>query len=288
LKMHPLSVDIGIPWTDWFFEGTTESKRYVANRNHWKDNIEKSIDQFIAATLAYGHMGWLVEEKFGIRQTCRSYYMIQPVQSRYAMEKPIAILYGDNGKLISSSDAFLSGAWTNSFLYTKYQNGLEIWINGNKTKDWEISVGKDKYILPVFGWIARQGNDFITSSCLVNGKRCDRVSSPDIVFLDGRGNPCSVDGISTSGMAAVKKNGKGLSVIAVEGVDQISIDDPGKNYPASDLRNLISQIARKKEITIEAFDIDGKIILQKMTLSKTLNERWIIPIQKDAIRYEIK
>ncbi len=86
LKMHPLSVDIGVPWTGQFFTG----------KEGWAkpENIVASIDQFLAATIAYGHIGWLVEETHGIRQTCRSYYMLQPLQSRYAMLKPQEILYG--------------------------------------------------------------------------------------------------------------------------------------------------------------------------------------------------
>ena len=79
LKMHPLTVDIGVPWTSQFFNG----------KEGWQkpENIVASIDQFLAATIAYGHIGWLVEEAHGIRQTCRSYYMLQPLQSRYAMRQ---------------------------------------------------------------------------------------------------------------------------------------------------------------------------------------------------------
>jgi len=74
LKMHRLSVDMGVPWTDRFFTGKKGWKR--------QENVESSIDQFIAATIAYGHIGWLVEERYGIHQTCRSYYMLQQLQSR--------------------------------------------------------------------------------------------------------------------------------------------------------------------------------------------------------------
>ncbi|HYK89006.1 MAG TPA: hypothetical protein VE398_09560, partial [Acidobacteriota bacterium] len=103
LKMHPLSVDIGMPWTEQFFKG----------KEGWAspENVVASIDQFIATTIAYGHMGWLVEEKHGIRQTCRSYYMLQQLQSRYLMEKPSSIRYGTDTGLIPSSRAFRDGSW---------------------------------------------------------------------------------------------------------------------------------------------------------------------------------
>ncbi len=105
LKMHPLSVDIGVPWTSQFFTGKKDWQK--------PENIVASIDQFLAATIAYGHIGWLVEETHGMRQTCRSYYMLQPLQSRYAMLKPQEIRYGTDDGLVSSSEAFQSGAGAN-------------------------------------------------------------------------------------------------------------------------------------------------------------------------------
>ena len=86
LKIHPLEVDVGMPWTDKFHHG---------NEGWGKpDRIEQSIDEFLAATIAYGHIGWLVEERYGIRRMCRSYYMLQQLQSRYVMRAPEEILYG--------------------------------------------------------------------------------------------------------------------------------------------------------------------------------------------------
>jgi hypothetical protein len=112
LKMHPLCVDIGMPWTAQFFTG----------KEGWQkpENIVASIDQFLAATIAYGHIGWLVEESHGLRQTCRSYYMLQPLQSRYAMLKPQEIRYGTENGLVTSSEAFQRGAWRQSKLFLLY------------------------------------------------------------------------------------------------------------------------------------------------------------------------
>ena len=122
--MHPLTVDIGVPWTDQFFKGKKGWER--------PENIVRSIDQFLAATIAYGHMGWLVEEEHGIRQTCRSYYMLQQLQSRYLMEKPSAIRYGTDAGLVSSSRAFLDGSWKENRIQIDYANGIRLWINGNE------------------------------------------------------------------------------------------------------------------------------------------------------------
>jgi hypothetical protein len=146
LKMHPLTVDIGVPWTSQFFDG----------KEGWQkpENIVTSIDQFLAATIAYGHIGWLVEETHGMRQTCRSYYMLQPLQSRYAMLKPLEIRYGAEHGLISSSEAFQSGDWRKSKIFIHYPNDLRIWVNGNASESWPVTHDGDKDDLPPFGWLA--------------------------------------------------------------------------------------------------------------------------------------
>ncbi len=171
LKMHPLSVDIGMPWTARFFredEGWSSPER-----------IEGSIDQFLAATIAYGHMAWLVEETHGIRQTCRSYYMMQQLQSRYVMEKPEVIDYGGDGGLVSASAALRSGLWKESRLHVRYRNGLEIWVNGNRDNDWIVNTEGEEFRLPPYGWLASQGPGFFESSSTGqwSPRRPDRFSS---------------------------------------------------------------------------------------------------------------
>ena len=206
LKMHPLTVDIGVPWTEQFFH----------DNKTWEkpENIVKSIDQFIAATIAYGHMGWLVEEQHGIRQTCRSYYQLQQLQSRYLMEKPEAIHYNGTNGLISSSEAFLSGDWRRSQLQIRYENGLEIWVNGNKKENWSVDWNGEHYLLPPFGWLAAQGKEFLSGSVLEEGKRYDRVSSPVYIFLDGRGTYRELEGVGSDGSVAARRlqKGDGLSI----------------------------------------------------------------------------
>jgi hypothetical protein len=54
-------------------------------------------------------------------------------------------------------------------------------------------------------WLAIQGDRFYEASELVDGKRCDRVTSPEYVFLDGRGAVQSIDGVSTSGSLVVRR-----------------------------------------------------------------------------------
>ena len=261
LKMHPLSVDIGVPWTSQFFAG----------KEGWQkpENIVASIDQFLAATIAYGHIGWLVEETYGIRQTCRSYYMLQPLQSRYAMLKPQEIRYGTDHGLVSSSQAFTSGDWRKSNIFVHYPDDLRIWINGNPEESWGIERQGAMHNLPPFGWLAIGTDGFYECSESIDGKRYDRASSPECIFVDGRGSWRSFDGIATSGSVAVRraKERKGLSIITVEGVDRLVIAEPAGRSASNDVRATIGAVARAKAIAVQAFDLSdtdlGEVAIQR-------------------------
>ncbi|HUV14816.1 MAG TPA: hypothetical protein VMY18_14320, partial [Acidobacteriota bacterium] len=280
LKMHPLSVDIGIPWTANFFR----------DAEGWDSeaNIQRSIDHFIATTIAYGHMGWLVEETHGIRQTCRSYYMMQQLQSRYAMQEPEEILYGSDSGLIASSEALLNGVWRESKLYTRYANGLEVWVNGNASDNWKVENGGKDFVLPPYGWIALQGDDFFVGSVSVGEARSDFVASPAYIFLDGRGVLRSFNGISTSGSVAVQppETGTGLLISAIEDVGELTIAAPEGQFGWDDVRTHISRVATASGITVSKSDVDGKVL---GTAEVTrIDGGWVIQTQPEAVRYDVE
>jgi len=279
LKMHPLSVDIGVPWTSQFFK----------DKEGWRkpENIVTSIDQFLAATIAYGHIGWLVEETHGIRQTCRSYYMLQPLQSRYAMLKPQEIRYGTDRGLVSSSQAFASGDWRKSKLFIHYRDDLRIWINGNAEESWRIEHQDVMHNLPPFGWLAIGADGFHECSESIDGKRYDRVSSPECVFVDGRGTWRSFDGIATSGSVAVRraKEGKGLSIITIEGVDRLVIAESGGTFAPHDVRATVGAVARAKEIDVQAFDVSDKD-LGEVAIQRT-ESGWELKPPASTVRLDV-
>jgi hypothetical protein len=280
LKIHPLSVDIGIPWTAHFFR----------EKEGWNEpeNIEASIDQFLAATIAFGRMAWLVEEAHGMRQTCRSYYMMQQLQTRYVMERPEEILYGTDQGLIGSSEALLNGKWRDSKLFVRYPGDLRIWVNGNANESWNVAIGGTRHLLPPFGWLAQQGTEFFESSELIDGTRCDRVSSPDYIFLDGRDVARRFAGVSCSGSVALKPSGEnGLLIIAVAGVDEIGLTQPD-SVPASptDVRSVLARIAAAADLSVEAFKADGALLGAAEAVRDS--EGWKISTVADALRYEVR
>ena len=279
LKMHPLSVDIGVPWTSQFFKG----------KEGWQkpENVVTSIDQFLAATIAYGHIGWLVEEAHGIRQTCRSYYMLQPLQSRYAMLKPQDIRYGTDQSLVSSSQAFWSGDWRKSKIFVHYPDDLRIWVNGNAKESWQIEHKGTVHNLPPFGWLAIGTDGFYECSESVDGQRYDRASSPECIFIDGRGSWRSFDGIATSGSVAVRrsKESKGLSIITIESVDKLMIAEPGGTFMSNDVRATIGAIARAKTIAVQAFDLSDND-LGEVTIQRT-ESGWELKPPASTVRLDV-
>jgi hypothetical protein len=222
LKIHPLECDVGMPWTGQFF----------GKQRGWNepDRLDPSVDRFIAATLAYGHIGWLVEEGHGIRRTCRSYYLIQQAAERYAMVRPRRIEYADDaGKWLTVSQALSTDAIRDSRLHVLYENGLHVYVNWQKDRDWPVraeGVPWPEVVLPPNGFIVFDAKGFLAASTLVMGARVDQVVSDAYVYMDARDAPASNDWLAASGAVAMHFRRDGdvlvaLDIFAIEGGEGI-------------------------------------------------------------------
>jgi len=232
MKIHTLECDIGMPWTGGFFK-----------ESGWDspEKIDESIDHFIAATMAYGHIGWLVEEQHGIQRTCRSYYMLQQLQKRYAMRAPALIEYADReGRRFNASKAIASGAVKDSRLHVRYDNRLHVYVNGSDDK-WTIRGHDARPVqLPPWGWYAyHTGTKFLEFAALANGRRVDYVRSPDYEYLDGRGVHTLYGDLAARGSIAVRRAGGTTEIIDIYGNDEIGFRVKGRG-------------------TCVAYDADGK------------------------------
>lgn len=291
LHIHPKEVDIGMPWTAGFF----------GNTPGWNapERIEQSIDHFLAATIAYGHIGWLVEEAHGIRRTCRSYYLLQQLQKRYAMEEVADIRYYDarKGQEVSVSEALASGAWRDSQVHIAYRNGLQVWVNGHRERSWEVSWEGEPVLLPPFGWAAAWPADaFFTASAEVKpGHRVDWVWSGEYLYLDGRDKPATDPlgeklplGLEAKGGVAVRALDENtLEVINIGGNDWIGFGGGTfpPNAPATDVRRVVAQSLRRRPARAEAFDAEGNA-LGEAELRFTPHRNWLKAEEK-AVRYVV-
>ena len=100
-EIHTRECDIGMGWTSFFCDAIPDWKK--------PERIDRAIDRFILHTIAYGHIGWLVEEAHGWERTCRSYYMLQALSARYALLPPDSVRYFDGKRLVDVSAALVEG-----------------------------------------------------------------------------------------------------------------------------------------------------------------------------------
>ncbi|MCK5462845.1 MAG: hypothetical protein KAI95_07500, partial [Bacteroidales bacterium] len=155
---------------------------------HWSlgsgERNDEGADRYFARTIAYGMPGGYLG---GWRQpfdlySIRSYFMIQQLQSYYGKALIKSIRYAnDKGELLDVSAAIATDAHNRTQLKLEYDNGLEIWVNGNKEETWETPNA----VLPPNGYYAKLPDGSLeVFSALKDGKRSDFVHSPAYDFMD--------------------------------------------------------------------------------------------------------
>ncbi len=207
-KLHPLSTNIGMGNWDMFFgRGAGLGETSAERRGR--------LDRFLAATLAFGHSGFLVLEG-GIESAVSSYFSLQQVQARYAGAAVEEIRYADGtGRLWETSDAVARGIYERSQLAVRYDNGLRLLVNGHPGLVWPTEAGE----LPPNGWHVRDegsGGELVAWSALVDGHRADYVDSPAYLYADGRGRRVRFENAMSDGQLIAHRRRDGvLEVIPV-------------------------------------------------------------------------
>ncbi|NLS97090.1 MAG: hypothetical protein GXX96_33555 [Planctomycetaceae bacterium] len=185
-KLHPLCCNFGMGNPGMFFGRTGMRKITSAD---WP----AKLDQFLAATLAFGHTGFFVREA-GEAESLRSYFSVQQIHQRYAVDTVESIHYADaGGNLLDTSTALAGGDFRRSQIRTRYRGGMEVWVNGHPEYSWKIHPGDrpqdSPVVLPPFGWYAcdTQKKDLVGLSAIVDGRRADYVDGPKYTYANGRG-----------------------------------------------------------------------------------------------------
>ncbi len=221
LQIHPKECDIGMGWTAHFCDPLGD----------WRSpaNLDRAIDRFLLHTLAYGHIGWLVEEAHGIDRTCRSYYMLQQVQAEYALKAPERIAYWDGTNLVSVSEAIVRDLpRTRRQLHVRYPGGLGLWLNDHTNETWTVPGEAGSLDLPPTGWAAISAATRLHSYSAVQGtNRVDYVRSQAYVYLDGRGAWAETPEAATDGSLAIRAPAPNeLAVVRIAGQGAFVIRRP--------------------------------------------------------------
>ncbi|GAB6165887.1 hypothetical protein JCM19992_18870 [Thermostilla marina] len=236
-KLHPLCCNFGMGNLGMFFgkgKGLGQSP----------EERQARLDRFLAATLAFGHTGFLVTEG-GIPTAAQSYYAIQQPATHYATAEVTSIRYHDgHGNLLDSSEAVASGAYTRSQLVVRYDNGLIVRVNGHPTESWTI----DKAVLPPNGWfisydpevrqeaVEKDDENMIRRTSLIawsavhEGHRTDYVDSPEYLYANARGKYTRFPKLATDGqLAVVYLPDDRVEVIPIADCSEIAIWLEGKD-----------------------------------------------------------
>lgn len=291
-QIHTRECDIGMGWTANFCDAIPEWRK--------PENLDHAIDRFLLHTLAYGHIGWLVEEEHGLDRMCRSYYMLQQVQARYGLAKPTRIAYWDGTKLVNVSEALIGDLpRIRRQLYVEYPGGLELWLNDHPSENWELfgvppsgdqvpsrpaaatyrrpspaSARTPNLVLPPAGWAAfTKDRELFSFSAMASPNRADYLRSPTYLYVDGRGKWFDAPEAGSNGALAVRPSGKHqLEIIRISGDGAFVIRRPYHT--------------RGKCLATTAFDVEGKSLGTPIYTTTDLETR-ITPLEK-AIRYVLR
>ncbi|MEN6605606.1 MAG: hypothetical protein ABFD60_00050, partial [Bryobacteraceae bacterium] len=210
-KIHPLECDHGMGYTHYYLDKLDPK---------WKESPKKReyVDLFLATTIGYGNMGWLVndwglDDQFGIEAMTRSYYMMQQLQQQYAFVRPKVIEYaGRDGRMLTASQAHASGAIEDSRLHVEYENGTQVYVNRAKEGNWTVKDGSGQFIeLPPSGWLVyNSASGFREISANVSGRRVDHVKAAEYEFLDGRGQWTENGSLGSTGSVAKRQRASGV------------------------------------------------------------------------------
>ncbi len=180
-KLHDLCCNFGMGNLGMFY-----GRDY--NLDGTRQEVDATIDRFLAATVAFGHTGFLLFEG-GIHHALRSYYMLQQLHSSYALSSVDEIRYADaNGNLLDTTSAVATGAYQRSQVVTRYANGCITVVNGSSTERMMVEVYGRKLDLPpngYAGWTEDSSIEVISSD--LDGHRYDYAVTPAYIYIDGRG-----------------------------------------------------------------------------------------------------
>lgn len=180
-KMHDLNCNFGMGNLGMFY-----GRDYSLGRT--RPEMDASIDRFLAATVAFGHPGFLTFEG-GFHNALRSYYMLQQLHSRYCLASADEILYADEqGRLLDTSAAIATGAYRLSQLVTRYDDGTVTVVNGNRDQRMVVEAYGRQLDLPpngYAGWTEDGAIEVLSSD--PDGHRSDYAATPDYIYVDGRG-----------------------------------------------------------------------------------------------------
>ncbi|MGD9494872.1 MAG: hypothetical protein AB7Y46_01050, partial [Armatimonadota bacterium] len=212
-RMHDLCTSFGMGSLSMFY-----GRNAALGRT--REEIDASIDRFLAATVAFGHTGFLTFEG-GYHHALRSYYMLQQLHSRYALASPDEIRYvGASGALLDTSAAIATGAYQRSQVVTRYSDGTVTAANGSRTERMRCDAFGRAIDLPPNGYAGWTTDGVEVLSADPDAHRCDYAVTPAYIYVDGRGRFVRFERAAANGIGICRILGDGrYEVIPYQGAE---------------------------------------------------------------------
>lgn len=239
LKLHDLGCNFGMGSPGMFYGRGFDYGRTPEE----KDFTE---DRFLAATIAFGHPGFLTFEG-GYHNALRSYYMVQQLAAAYTRESVASIRYVDAaGNLLDTSTALARDQVARCQVVNTYRNGTVTVVNGSLTEPLKVTVGTRQLALPpagYAGWTADGAVEVFAG--LVDGHRIDYAATPEYLYLDGRGRFTRLPQAAGDGIGICRREGDGWEIIpylnascgfAVGGGQAVALDQAGQEIGPAEVR----------------------------------------------------
>ncbi len=240
-KLHDLCCDFGMGAPSMFYGSD-------AGFGKGGEEMDAAVDRFLAATVAFGHPGFLTYEG-GIRNALRSYYMLQALASRYTLARAVEIRYaGGRGGLLDTSAAVAGGAFERSQVVTRYSDGTVTAVNGSPRERMIVEAYGRRLDLPpngYAGWTADGAVEVLSADR--EGRRADLAAAPAYIYADGRGRFQRFEKAASSGPAVCRDLGGGRHEVIPFGGDEcgfavaagkaVALDREGKEIGPAPVRS---------------------------------------------------
>ena len=177
-RMHDKCCNFGMGNPGMFYGGA-KAERELGH--------ETWLMRFLAATLAFGHPGFLVcnPKVADLEDAKASYHLVQGVAAKYTQTSATEIGYADRkGRIHPTATAILNGASARSQVFVRYSDGTEVAVNGNMKEPFAVEVKGRRHTLPPNGWAAVSGDGLAGSlNVLEDGKPVQRAWSEEYDFV---------------------------------------------------------------------------------------------------------
>jgi hypothetical protein len=277
LRIHPLEISIGMGMPEMFYPTGIEAEE--------RNSRSRKFDRFISTTIAYGHNGYLIDlpvinnlndmkvtSSWGIPAILKSYYMMQQLQTRYALVEPETISYYDSQRWSNTSEAIRNDSYKRGQIRTQYKNGLVTIVNLNEKENLSVELGGYNIVLPANSYAA-YGENFFEMSAMQGGRRIDLVYSPEYLYADGRGTLLQTEKISVTNSAVIVRERNDVWLIPIDENEQAAF--------------LLEAMDLKKQVKVTGYDQNGKNLTDNVDY--TLSDGWLtINLAEKFFKYKIE